>query len=496
VASSFFDDEPATKERPRPEIDLGPIETQGELAVREDSTELSSLSRLARDAGPRDIEGLKQRARAIGYELGQILDDTGEGTRAFYRWWAGSGGSRSVIEGPTVDLMDALGHEYGRIVYSVRIVAERGPRVTLRGKVVDLLNLVAHERDYSAFLREAPAKFAAKPDERERWRVMQLQAAESRAIRGVLEHVVPAYLVDAAMNAAKDGAARARLRGVSLPEAIGKAVETLRGCRPPLEVALVERWVGRPAQDWSAIDLGEIRGVYRRWTQGLLTPDGLRVEAHEREVERELDRERQPADTTASTAGTSTDRLDGLGLGGGGGPSAGGSTSPSTATTSGAARDSSSVSGASRAAPPASTSSPQADRRAELLGQLAELRSSHPAIVTQIETVSGVVTARTAVAKIESIVAAVRREIADLRARVLAEQRPVDPSAAEPEWKGPTGAELRDEVLELCRELGAEPTREALAAAGIPQVDGAPERALRVMLRKLLDYLPDEPGAL
>jgi hypothetical protein len=325
---SFLDDD-STAVATRPHIDLGQSEVYEPPATRDEGgAELAQLSRLARDAGPRDTEAMTAEARRVGYQLGQILDERGEGTAAYYRWHAGG----SVIEGPTVGMMDALGHLYGRLVYSVRIVSERGQRVTLRGRVVDLVNLVAHERDYAAALRAPPAKFADRVDEAERWRVMQLQAAESKAIRGVLEHVVPAHLVEAAMSAARDGAAKARLRGASLPEAVGKTVEALTSIRPAIDIVLVERWVGRQREEWTAVDLGEIRGLYRRWKDGLLTPDGLRAEAVEREQQRGGATVRKADDADA-------DRLSGLGLGnpttssGGTGGLASGETSSSTVET-------------------------------------------------------------------------------------------------------------------------------------------------------------------
>lgn len=487
---SFLDDEqPITATRNRAEdLDLA-LDVAELPAVRGDDTaELAGLSRLAQQAGPRDIEALKRQARELGYELGQILDERGEGTAAFYKWTAAG----NVIEGPTVDLMDALGHVYGRLVYSVRIVQERGPRVTLRGKVVDLVNLVAHERDYSAFLRPAPGKFANKPDEAERWRVMQLQAAESRAIRGVLEHVVPRYLVDAAMQAAKDGAARARLRGASLPDAIGKTVEALRSTRPPIDLAIVERWVGRPPEQWTAVDLGELRGLYKRWKDGLLNADGLRAEAHDREQSRSAP-EGAESSTSAAPAG---DRLAGLGLG----PS--GPLGESTEGGSGNTQ---------RAAPSGPVAQPEPQRRQPSIGEDLD------ALIRGLEKAGGPVTVdqarerfkaesgvqRLAPARWDPIVALglqmgrIRTDGQLVSLVRQAEQRS-EPAALvhEPDSVDRIpDQELADECRSLAADLSADAVSDAFRQAEIPQIDGASPAALRRLLRALLAYVPDAGGA-
>lgn len=477
---SFLDeDQPITATRNRAEdLDLA-LDVAELPAVRNDDTaELAGLSRLAQQAGPRDIEKLKHEARAIGYELGQILDERGEGTAAFYRWTAGG----SVIEGPTVDLMDALGHVYGRLVYSVRIVQERGPRVTLRGKVVDLVNLVAHERDYSAFLRAAPGKFANKADEAERWRVMQLQAAESKAIRGVLEHVVPRYLVDAALTAAKDGAARARLRGASLPDAIGKTVEALRSARPPIDLAVVERWVGRPPEQWTAVDLGELRGLYKRWKDGLLTPDGLRAETHDREQSRSAPDE-QPV-----SAAPSGDRLASLGLG---------SSGPLGESTEGG-------SGKSQGAAPAPVAQPEPQRRQPSIGEDLD------ALIRGLEKAGGPVTVDQARERYKAEagvqrltpqrwdpIVALGVQMGKIRVdgNLVSLVRQAEPAREPDSVDRIPDHELADECRSLAADLSADAVDDAMRKAGLSQIDGAIPAALRVLLRELLAYVPDAGGA-
>lgn len=137
---------------------------------------------------------------------------------------------------------------------------------------------------------------------------------------------------------------------------------------------------------------------------------------------------------------------------------------------------------------PANGSPPAPDRRAELQSQIAQLRADHPDLVQQHAQVLGTMTAKSSIPKMEAFVAAVTRHVEELRAKALEDQ-------AEKAWEGPTGEELVTECQALGAELGAQILAESLLATGIPQIDGAPEPALRRLLTRLLDHIPDAGGA-
>lgn len=293
-----------TREQDRPEPEY--IDLDHRELTRQTDSDVAGLASVARSAGPRDLDAIRREAAAIGTALGRILDAKGEGTRAYYRWQVkNKDGTKSTIEGPTVDLMDALAGAWGRLLYTIKLVEETGQRVHLRGRVLDLVAVVAHERDYVGHLRAPPGKFQG--EEAERWKVMQLQSAESKAIRGVLEHVIPAWVVEIAMEAAHDAATNERLGKLKLAEAVEAALKVFgpKGLNVPWPI--LRQWAGdSPA--WTAITIGELRDLRNRLKRGELTPDGLAAEAAEREAARKMDE--------APTAAGSTDRLESLGLGG------------------------------------------------------------------------------------------------------------------------------------------------------------------------------------
>lgn len=513
---SFFDE--ATYEEPSAQRrdDDAPLDVVSRVGAQaSQGFDLAQLARLARELGPRDMAEINSRARQIGAELGRVLDPNpkNEGTGAYYRWAVKNrDGTKGTIEGPTIGLMDALVEVWGRLVYQVEILEERGQRVTLRARVIDLVSLVIHERPYIAHLRPPPSRFASNADESERWRVMQLQSAESKAIRGVLERVVPQSVQHLALEAAKEAAAGAQLgnvpalddqgkpilrdgkpvmRRATLPEAIDAAVKGLGTLTPPPDFGLVERWLGRPRAQWVASDLAALRGLYARWKRGELTPAGFAAEVAEQEAAGAGAAEEQHEN------GTGGDRLSGLGLG-----NTAGAPSPSTTSATGG-------SSAPAAGPAPSEGGGAAPSKANVGEDL-------DALVRGLEKAGGPVTIEQAKErfKVEANLQALRSARWDpvfalglqLGRLVLTrdEARKLDlvsvskgsaedlpPEAGEPDAVDQMpDDEVLDEARALAAELGEGDVAAAFEAAGIPTLDGAPMPAVRNVLRELLKHVP------
>ena len=249
-------------------------------------SEYAELAELASAAGPRDTKKLLEEARRVGALLG---------ARAYYDFPAGKG----RVTGPSIDLMDALAIVWGRLVQRVEVLEETRDRVHLRGRVVDLLALTATERDYVSAIAAAPGKFAANSEQAERWRVMQIQSASSKAVRGALEHALPAWLVDAAMDAAR-AAANSRITGDRpLPEVRARYLEHL--AEVGLDRATAEAWVEQPVDLWTVEDLARLRELGRRLRAGEVAVEAIRAEA-------------QINAAAARPAAQQQDRLGSLGL--------------------------------------------------------------------------------------------------------------------------------------------------------------------------------------
>lgn len=234
--------------------------------------DVGALARVAREAGPRDVIGMAAQAREVGRRLGRA---------AFYRFPVGG----KDIEGGTIDLAYGLLPVWGRVVARVHVVGETGNRITLRGQAIDLLNVVAVERDYAFTLAPPPGKFGAKPEQAERWATMQMQAASSKAVRGAVFGMLPAWLVDAAIGAAQEQASSALLtrkgpngtRQITVEEAANEAATFFGGMGIPL--ADLETIVDRPKEAWTVAELDELSTLARRIKSGQEVPANVRLQA-------------------------------------------------------------------------------------------------------------------------------------------------------------------------------------------------------------------------
>jgi hypothetical protein len=309
VSDVWFDEAPRAQEKQKTTLDdidlqATTIDLRRPEPLGPRRSEYSELAELAGMHGPRDVVSMLDEARRVGELLGD---------RAYYDFPAGQG----RVTGATIDLMDALAIVWGRLVSRVEILDERRDRVFLRGRVIDLLALTAVERDYVSAISPAPGKFASKPDQADRWRVMQLQAASSKAIRGALEHALPVWLVDAALDSARTAAADAATGGKPLPEARNAALKYLGTFGVDRDLAA--QIVGQPVDLWTSRELAELRTLSQELKRG--------------EVSVEVLRSRVAGPTTE----TSTDRLAGLGLSEAPAPTPAPTTTATTAASSQAA---------------------------------------------------------------------------------------------------------------------------------------------------------------
>lgn len=514
---SFFDE--ATYEEPSAQRrdDDAPLDVVSRVgSPASQGFDLAQLARLARELGPRDMAEINSRARQIGAELGRILDPNpkNEGTGAYYRWAVKNrDGTKGTIEGPTIGLMDALVEVWGRLVYQVEILEERGQRVTLRARVIDLVSLVIHERPYIAHLRPPPSRFASNADESERWRVMQLQSAESKAIRGVLERVVPQSVQHLALEAAKEAAAGAQLgnvpaldgqgkpilgkdgkpvmRRATLPEAIDAAVKGLGTLTPPPDFGLVERWLGRPRAQWVASDLAALRGLYARWKRGELTPAGFAAEVAEQEAA-----SAGGAADEQHENGTGGDRLSGLGLGNTAG-------APSPSTTSATGGSSAPAAGPAPSegggASPSTKNKPTTEGDAEVLAQV--LAKAGGRVVTNIAKSmwrEAMNLARVGDDRWNAAIAhgakagwfvATGYEL-QLPSHAAQQDLPPEPEGEPDAVDKMPDDEVLTESRSLMADLGEGLVDEAFAAAGVLSLDGASMDTERKVLRELLKRVP------
>ena len=221
---------------------------------------------------PRDRGAMLAAARWVGSRLGK---------RAIYSWEAKGKRGPSLIEGPTIGLAYALAGEWGDTATRALLVERVAGRAKFRGVFADLQRRTLVEREYVFSLAPAPGGFAGDPAQRQRWETMQEQSAASKAVRGAILAGLPAWLVDEALDAAREAVSGEALTvhgedgqpvRLDLATALERAVRAFGAMRPdPLTEADLVALVGRPRELWALSDLVRLRDVRQQLREGTMT---------------------------------------------------------------------------------------------------------------------------------------------------------------------------------------------------------------------------------
>lgn len=209
--------------------------------------ELEFMARMAAGV-ERDESQMIKRAERVGEMLGQ---------RALYSFPAGGG----RVEGPTVQLAEALATEWGYLMWSARIVDQEGDRVTLMAVVVDALRCTVCARPGVFTLPPAPGKFANKAAQAARWEAMQTQAAISKCIRTALLHALPDWYIEAAVEASRNHVNDKYLGGRPIGEARTASVEAF--AKFDINREQLAHHMGAPPELWTVTDIVTLRTLYQ-----------------------------------------------------------------------------------------------------------------------------------------------------------------------------------------------------------------------------------------
>lgn len=215
----------------------------------------------------RDPAKLIERAKFVGSLLAK---------KGFYQFPMGG----ENIEGESIGLAQALAQEWGGILYQVRIIniekrADGGQTVHLRASVGDLKSLVCANLDQVVAVAAPPGKFAKKPDQVERWNMMQVQNASSRIVRNAILRVLPKWYVQPALDAAKAAVSHAILGKKPIQEVRAEAIEHLGkfGCRKEE----LEAYVGQVSDLWAVPQVSELLTLFHALKSGAQSVEAWRA---------------------------------------------------------------------------------------------------------------------------------------------------------------------------------------------------------------------------
>lgn len=215
----------------------------------------------------RDYDTLLAKAKRHGSRLGEM---------AYYNFPMGG----ITVSGPSVKLVEAIASDIPGLLRKVEVKSQEptknGTRVVIEATVLDLIVGNGMSRDAVYTLAPAPGKFRNKPDQIARWEALQLQVALSKAMRSALERVVPAWLIEAGLKAAKDGTRSRYLNGRSLSDAVEEAVAYFTGLGA--SVSALEGYVGNTRDLWTIQALVKLRELATQIKHGETTLKGALAE--------------------------------------------------------------------------------------------------------------------------------------------------------------------------------------------------------------------------
>jgi hypothetical protein len=186
------------------------------------------------------------------------------GSDWFYRFSVKTkDGGQSWIDGPSIKLANDVARIFGNNVNEVREL-DVGDAWIFYARFTDIETGFSMERAF----RQRKSQMSLKTKDAERQQDIAYQIGQSKAIRNCIVNALQTYS-DFAFDEARN----------SLIEKIGKDLNgwrkrTLDGlARIPVEVARVERVVGRAAKDWLAGDVARVVAMGKAISDGMATLD-------------------------------------------------------------------------------------------------------------------------------------------------------------------------------------------------------------------------------
>lgn len=214
-------------------------------------SEIAGMARLAREGGERDRKRILQMAYAEGKALG---------ARAYYSFPMGG----KDIFGPTIQLANALVNVWGDIAIQISDKELVGHELRLTVRVMDLRSGVMQERPHFYTLTAPSGNFAKNTENKSRWMAMQAQSAVSKAIRTTVFNLLPDWVTQTALRAARD-ASKVKVTDGKIQAAVNWWAE--QGVTLEQLVGLV----GESPDRWTSEELTKVRDLGKAMKDGEIT---------------------------------------------------------------------------------------------------------------------------------------------------------------------------------------------------------------------------------
>jgi hypothetical protein len=210
-----------------------------------------------------------QKPRDIGKVQESVLKEADLAGASFIYGWnvRDRNGKVTRIEGPSIDMAMCLVRNYGNCVLDTEYV-ETSTHFDFGAVLIDLESGTTIKR---LFRQRRSQSISAKMD-KDRAEDIVFQIGQSKAGRNVVVRAMPGWLIDQAIEAAKNGEVK-RIDVRKLPETRQRAASFFLS--HGVERNRIEKAIGKDMDKWMAEDIVELRGMMTALREGRATIDEL-----------------------------------------------------------------------------------------------------------------------------------------------------------------------------------------------------------------------------
>lgn len=215
-----------------------------------------------------------QKPRSIAKVTANVLAESKlAGAAFYYRWMVkGKDGEKKPVQGPSIDLAMCIARNYGNCVVDIE-GTETPTHYMFKGVFIDLETGFTVPRLY----RQRKKQDMGKGYGDDRAEDLVFQIGQSKAQRNAITKAAPGWLVDQAIEEARQAEIN-KIKPENLHVARGKVLDFFASYGVTQDRIEAER--GRPADQWTAEDLADLRGSATALKEGRIGPDELFPEDH------------------------------------------------------------------------------------------------------------------------------------------------------------------------------------------------------------------------
>lgn len=193
---------------------------------------------------PRDLERIEKTAL---FEAKRLAE------RAYYAWEVKDrkSGKKYPVFGPSIHLANALLRIWGNSLVTCEVTEDEVDHWTFTATFIDVETMTVVQRPYIQYKTYHDAYG------QERGLQIAFQVGVSKATRDVVLRALPGWLIDEALNAAKEAAV-----GDKLSSAKDRVIQAFQ--RLQVSKEMLEKYLGKKRRQWTDEDIAHLRGVWAR----------------------------------------------------------------------------------------------------------------------------------------------------------------------------------------------------------------------------------------